>query len=112
VNAFDLIIVCVVRMREEQHQQVMRRRQEMEREAAATVMSKKTVDGGGGSTQRLDEPMTAGRMTTRQITADDRTGSKTELADKQKLRSVIEHLQPLYLLKWAYRTALLFVVVR
>lgn len=72
----------------------MRRRQEMEREAAATFMSKKTGDGGagggtgGGSTQRLDEPTLAGRMT-RQNTADDRaTVNKAEVNEKQKLRFV------------------------
>jgi len=81
--------VLVDRMREEQHQQVMRRRQEMEREAAATFMSKKAGDSSSGSTQRLDEPVTAGRVT-RQNTADDRTASssKTEQTEKQKLRWV------------------------
>jgi len=73
---------------------VMRRRQELEREAAAMLMSKKAGDGGG-STQRLDElTVTSGRMTTRQNTADDRNGSKTDLVDKQKLRSVL-HSPPL-----------------
>jgi len=83
-------------MREEQHQQVMRRRQEMEREAAVTLASKKTGDnvsvvGSATSTQKLDEPMTTttGRMMTRQnAVADDRSCIKTDLTDKQKLRSV------------------------
>ena len=100
--------MCVVRLREEQHQQVMKRRQEMEREAAATFMSKKAGDGGGGSTQRLDEPTTSGRMMTRQITADDRTSSKTELTEKQKLRSIIVHLLCLSVSK-PRGTALIFI---
>ena len=79
-------------MREEQHQQVMRRRQEMEREAAATMLSKKAGDGTTGSTQRLDEPTPAGRVT-RQNAADDRAANKTEVAEKQKLRSVVRSTQ-------------------
>jgi len=79
-----------VRLREEQHQQVMRRRQEMEREAAVSLQSKKTVDavGSSASIQKLDEPASStGRMTTRQnVAADDR--SRTELAEKLKLRCV------------------------
>jgi len=72
---------------------VMRRRQEMEREAAVTLMSKKAGDsvsavGSAGSTQKLDEPpTTTGRMVTRQNAPDDRGCNKTELAEKQKLRS-------------------------
>ena len=83
----------------------MRRRQELEREAAAMLMSKKAGDGGG-STQRLDElTVTSGRMTTRQNTADDRNGSKTDLVDKQKLRSVL-HSPPLWLTTSVYFTGL------
>ena len=83
------------RMREEQHQQVMRRRQEMEREAAVALLSKKTVAAGSsdsvscvgvaGSTQKLDE------LVARQNNAPD------DLADKQKLRSVLYCLSLGYL---------------
>jgi len=96
-----MILLLHVRVREEQHQQVMRRRQEMEREAAVTLMSKKAGDSvsavsSAALTQKLDEPTAAGRNTTRQNAPEDRSCNKTELTEKQKLRSVqLYHLYQL-----------------